>query len=389
MLRTHRLLDYAAPSATAGEAMAPSTILPLVCARVHAEYAQPSGCFGKGAEVSNRLSLLTIYASVEYRMPSITSRWAVAIFTARETPSVLSATVRAAIAACAGRQATIDVLINGNHALAVNFAEVAKTISTDGCSLRIWSIAAPDKAHTWNEYVHRIWDTGGITFFIDGYARVRPDALAAIEQRLADLPNAMAASGVPTSGRSARRMREIMLRTGGIHGNLYALKVGSMEMIRNADFRLPLGLYRNDGLLGAALTFRLDPANHEWKRGSVVAVADATWDVDGISALNYKNIVGYFKRRLRQAHGALENRAVREHMTIKRLPPQLLPATSQDMIVDWLQAQPAQARSLFLREPLCLYAARQLRVKRNWSLTETAPVLLAAYAAEELPSRVG
>lgn len=58
-------------------------------------------------------------------------------------------------------------------------------------------------------------------------------------------------------------------------------------------------------MLGAALTFRLDPAKSQWTRGSVVAVADATWDVDGISELTYKNVIGYFKRRLRQAHGVL------------------------------------------------------------------------------------
>jgi hypothetical protein len=316
-------------------------------------------------------------------MSVVTSRWAIAIFAARETPSVLVATVRAAIAACAGRQATIDVLINGNQELAVSFSSMAATIAVDGCSLRVWSIAAPDKAHTWNEYVHRIWDADDITFFIDGYARVKPDALRAIEHRLNTSPDAMAASGVPTCGRSAKQLREGMLRGGGIHGNLYALKGDSMQAIRNAGFRYPLGLYRTDPMLGAALAYRLDPANNHWRGGTVVAVADATWDVDGISELNYKNIVGYFKRQLRQAHGVLESHAVREHMTIKRLPPQLLPVTAQDMINQWLTAQPAQARSLFLKKPSCLYAARQLRKPRNWSATEVAPVLLQIYGPRE------
>ena len=309
-------------------------------------------------------------------MSSVTSRWGVAIFSARETPSLLSDTVRAVIAACAGRQATIDVLINGNQALAADFAEVAAAIATNGCSLRIWSIAAPDKAHTWNEYIHRIWDSGGLTFFVDGYAQVRPDALTAIERQLAALPDALVASGVPTSGRSALRLREQMLRNGGLHGSLYALKADSMTLLRDGGFRLPLGLYRNDGMLGAALCYRLDPANHQWKRGTVVAVADATWDVNDVATLSYKNVVAYFKRRLRQAQGVLENRALREHMGIKRLPPQALPATAQDMINDWLGAQPAKARSLFLKQPSCLYAARQLRTPRDWSKTELPPVLM-------------
>ena len=313
--------------------------------------------------------------------------WAVAIFAARETPPVLAGTVRAAIAACAGRRATIDVLINGNPLLAEQFADLAASFALQTCTLRVWSIAAPDKAHTWNEYVHRIWDadahSGAIAFFIDGYARVKPDALAAIERRLATAPHALAASGVPSCGRSAKRLRAQMLGKGGIHGNLYAVTGEGMRALRQTGFRMPLGLYRTDPMLGAALTFRLDPVNSQWTRGSVVAVADATWDVDEISALNFRNIVAYFKRRLRQAHGVLESRAFREHMSIRRLPLHALPATSQDMVNNWIKAQPEQARSLFRRQPSCLYAARQLRLPRNWSATQVAPVLLRKRSDDE------
>ena len=316
-----------------------------------------------------------------------TSRWAVAIFTARETPAVLEATVRAAIAACAHRQATIDVLINGNETLSTQFTALASTIATNNCALRVWFIAAPDKAHTWNEYIHRIWDTNSTTFFIDGYVHVKPEAFANINARLLATPEALAASGVPTCGRSAKRLREQMLRDGGLHGNLYAITVDGMNLLRNKAFRLPLGLYRNDGMLGSSLAFRLDPANG-WEKNTVV-VAEATWDVDGISDLSYRNIVGYLKRSLRQAQGVLENRAIREHMAIQRLPPQNLPVTAQEMANSWLKAQPEQARALFLRQPLCLYAARQLRLPRNWAKTQVAPVLLCCNGNERIFSSHG
>lgn len=316
------------------------------------------------------------------------SPWAVAIFAARETSSVLSGTVRAAVAACAGRTATIDVLINGNESLASKFSDEIEAIATDECTLRVWSIAAPDKAHTWNEYVYRIRDTDGLTFFVDGYARPRPDAFAAMERHLAEKPNALAASAIPSTGRTAKRTREKMLRTGGIQGNLYALTRKSMNEVRVTGFRLPLGLYRTDPLLGAALTFRLDPSNHQWTRGSVVAVGDATWDVDGISDLSYKNVVGYFKRRLRQAQGALESQAFRDHMSIKRLPPRLLPMTTCEMVDNWVTSQPALARSLFLKQPLSLYAARQLRKPRDWIKTETAPVMLREHATKQVLPKV-
>lgn len=312
-------------------------------------------------------------------------KWAVAIFAARETSSVLASSVHAAIVACVGRSATIDVLINGNPLLAQDFCKLTGTIGTGNCKLRVWEIDAPDKAHAWNEYVHCIWEAGDITFFIDGYARPKPDALEKIEQRLAASPNAMAASGVPTSGRSAKAMREAMLRSGGgIHGNLYALTGSSMKGVRETGFHLPLGIYRTDPLLGAVLTYRLDPSVHKWTRGSVVSVAGATWDVDGIAELSYKNLMAYFKRRLRQAQGMLESQAFRDHMSIKRLSPSLLPVTAQEMVNNWLKSRPELARSIFLKNPLCLYAAYKLREPRDWSKTQVAPVLLREIDAREV-----
>ena len=307
--------------------------------------------------------------------------WSVALFAARETPAVLAASVRAAMAACAGRSATVDVLINGNKELAATFAELASGWAQEGCTLRVWWIATPDKAHTWNEFVHRIWDTDSIAFFIDGYAQVKPDALAAMERRLAATPGALGASGVPTCGRSAAKLREQMLREGGIHGNLYAVSAEGMRAIRAAGFRLPLGLYRTDPLLSSVLKFRLDPANHKWEHGRVAVEPEATWDVAGMSRLTIGNLTGQFKRMLRQAQGDLENRAAREHLAIKRLAPQLLPATAQDLITGWLDAQPAQARSLFMKRPLCLYAARKVREARDWSSTQVAPALVLSRQA--------
>ncbi len=308
------------------------------------------------------------------------SPWSIAIFAARETPEALTSCVRAALGACAGRQACIDVLINGNPELADAFSGIATTLDSGGARLRVWSIAAPDKAHTWNEYVYRIWDTGGMAFFIDGYAQVRPDALAAMERRLAETPDALGATGVPTCGRSATAIREQMLREGGIHGNLFAISAEGMEGIRRVGFRLPLGIYRTDPLIGSVLMFRLDPVNNTWDPRRIAVAADATWHVDGIEDINWKNIKSQFKRILRQAQGDLENKAAREHLAVRKLPPQQLPLTVAELIANWIETQPAQARALFRKRPLAAYAARKVAQPRDWSATSIAPRLVQSNA---------
>lgn len=309
-------------------------------------------------------------------MPKPVSPWSVAIFAARETPEVLASCVRAALVACAGRQACVDVLINGNPGLAEAFAGIARTLDGGGTLLRVWSIAAPDKAHTWNEYVYRIWDTGGMAFFVDGYAQVRPDALAAMERRLAATPDALGVTGVPTCGRSATAIREQMLREGGIHGNLFAISAEGMDAIRAVGFRLPLGIYRTDPLIGSVLMFRLDPVNNTWDPRRIAVAADATWHVDGIEDITWKNIKSQFKRILRQAQGELENKAAREHLAVRQLSPQQLPLTVAELIAGWIETQPAQARALFRKRPLCAYAARKVAEPRDWSATAIAPRLV-------------
>jgi len=313
-------------------------------------------------------------------MSNPTAPWAIAIFAARETPQVLTSCVRAALAACAGRAACVDVLINGNPTLADAFADIARMLDSGQTRLRVWSIAAPDKAHTWNEYVYRIWDTGGMAFFIDGYAQVRPDALAAMERRLAETPDALGASGVPSCGRSATAIREQMLRQGGIHGNLFAISAEGMEGIRKTGFKLPLGIYRTDPLIGSVLMFRLDPVNHTWEPRRIAVAPDATWHVDGIEDITWGNIKSQFKRILRQAQGELENKAAREHLAVQRLPPAQLPLTVAELIANWTKTQPAAARSLFLKRPLCAYAARKVAQPRDWSATSIPPRLVLSNA---------
>lgn len=326
---------------------------------------------------SSRLSIAT--QARHYWVPTMTFRsapWSIAIFAARETPEVLARCVKAAIKACTGRQAVINVLINGNAGLADAFAIVATDLDHADARLRVWSIAAPDKAHTWNEYVYQIWEGNSTAFFIDGYAQVRPDALEALESCIAATPDALGATGVPTCGRSAAAIRAQMLRDGGIHGNLFAISAEGMQGIRKADFKLPLGIYRTDPLIGAVLMFRLDPANHSWNPRRIAVAPDATWHVDGIEDINLKNLKSQFKRILRQAQGDLESKASREHLAVRRLSPQQLPLTVADMVGRWIKAQPAQARSLFLKRPLSLYAARKLAAPRDWSATAIAPRLV-------------
>lgn len=304
----------------------------------------------------------------------------IAIIASREDFSTLNDCIASVFRACGGHAAVIDVLVNGNPHLVEQLAKT-KLDCPDACTLRLWNIAQGDKAHAWNEYVHRIWPGQGDAFFLDGYVEVEADAFDALHEALAASPDALGATGIPTSGRSAQQLRAAMLRDGGFHGNLNVLRAHVMQKLRDASFRLPLGLYRTDSLTGALLMFGLDPAAHQWDKQRIAVVPGAAWKVRSLGRVTLKSLVSHCKRILRQAQGELENRAVREHLAVRRLAPSLLAPTSQALINGWIAEQPSQARQLFRKHPLCAYAAWRLRAPRDWSAASLSPSLVANLGA--------
>jgi len=304
------------------------------------------------------------------------SPWAVAIIAAREAPDTLKRTIQAAQAASAGTDTVIDVLVNGNPALAQEVAAWVATASDMRPNVRVWSIARGDKAHAWNEYVHRIWASGRTAFFLDGYAQPRPDAFSLLAASLAQAPETLGATGVPSSGRNAARSKANMLVRGGFQGNMHAIAASAMETLHTVGFRLPLGLYRTDSLIGALLKFGLDPAVNKWNSRRIAVSPDATWDIPGKTTLTLDNLVGQFKRRLRQAQGDIENRAVNDHLSVRKAPINQMPRTARELVLAWIDAHPDEARRLYIENPLRLHAARKLRLPQDWSTAELPPELM-------------
>ena len=252
---------------------------------------------------------------------------AVAIFASRESAEVLRATVAAATVASErasvgkpGCRSVIDVLINGNPALAEAVAQHASARVLDTTTaplLRIWRVAVADKAHTWNQYVETIWPASRLAFFVDGYVRLWPGAIQHLGSRVDASATALGGSGVPTAGRSAAAAARAMLRDGGLQGNFFCLTRDVLVEMRRLNFRLPLGLYRGDSLIGAALAYRLNPAMNRWDlKSTVVVEPEASWDLQVPRIWRPSDWRARWRRMDRQAGGTLENLAVRDHLLI-------------------------------------------------------------------------
>ena len=273
-------------------------------------------------------------------------------------------------------------MVNGNPKLAMDLAAnitASNIFKSYPTPLRIWSIPIGDKPHAWNQYLNHIWPRTETTFFIDGYVRVKNKAFKLIHDALTSNSNYFAATGVPTVGRTAAKVRAEMLTSGGIHGNLCALPYRVMQKMYDSNFHIPLGLYRIDATLGATVCFGLDPANQKWDAKRIFVHPDATWDLDEKKWWKWADIRSQFKRILRQAQGDLENMAVRHHIAKMKMPVSSLPTTVTELIQQWMESCPEEARKQ-LNNPLRHCALRLLtQHPRDWSLSNQAPQFIASF----------
>jgi hypothetical protein len=291
--------------------------------------------------------------------------WSLAIFSSRESASQLVDVVGAAARAERGEATlTVDLLVNGNQQLA---DEMQGTLASAGewsrgTTVRLWAVPQPDKAETWNRYLHTLMPASDLAFFMDGYVTLEREALARMADAMRRRPHALAASCVPRVGPSAEALRRHFEREGGgFHGNLYVFAASTCSMLRATGFRLPAGIYRNDSALGAALAFNFEPARHSWRWDRIVLVPDARYSVPVAHPLRFADLKGLLKRRLRQAQGSLEKRALKAHLNRDRRPAWAWSVTSRQLILDWAAAHPDEVRTLPWEDPLAWITLRRIR----------------------------
>ncbi|OOV07296.1 hypothetical protein [Rhodoferax fermentans] len=271
--------------------------------------------------------------------------WTVVIFACRESLSRLRQTLDAAKVSAASC-AVIHVLVNGNQALASALAQeltqrqLSAAKDEGGPAIQVWSIPLGDKANAWNQYIHQIWAGEEIAFFVDGYVRLNPDAVDLLGHAVAANTQALAGTGVPTMGRSAKALRENMIVNTGYHGNFCCIKGHTIGQMRDKHIRLPVGLYRTDSLMGAFLCFALDPSKHAWEDYRIHVHPSASWKIDEAKWWRWRDVRAAVNRHFRQVRGKLENAAFTDHLAKRQCSPAKLPATARELVLEWAMCYP-------------------------------------------------
>ncbi|MDR3369912.1 hypothetical protein [Rhodoferax sp.] len=310
--------------------------------------------------------------------------WAVVIFACRESPLQLRRTLEAALRSAA-HCSVVHLLVNGNPTLAdalaaeLRLRQGALELPPASPDLKVWSIPLADKANAWNQYLHRLWAGEEITFFVDGYVRLNPDAVTLLGNVVAANAQALGGSGVPTMGRSAKAIRETMILNTGYHGNFCCIKGDTIGQMRAKQIRLPVGLYRTDSLMGAILSYSLDPSTHVWDDVRIQVHPTASWQIDAAKWWRMNDLQAFFRRRLRQARGELEKAAFSEHLAKRRRVPAELPDTTKELVSAWVTTCPEDYKRLARKHFLTAKALESFRTPRGMRPADLEPELVFSH----------
>jgi hypothetical protein len=286
--------------------------------------------------------------------------WNVAVFCRNERWSIVRC-IESIADASRDRRALITLIVNGSSddsaALALDAAE------RRAIPIAVWTIAHGDKANAINRFFHELREPARYYFFIDAYAKIGAGSMAVMESLLAVNPDAMAATGVASNGRTMVQDTERTLTEGSrLHGQLHALRADFLDRLVMRKLRLPIGLYYGDGLVGSMALHNLDPLHNGWEQHRIAHSPEATYEIPMLSLLRPRDLKRQFQRKVRQMRGRLENLAIRS--VVYEHGYEGLPEYADDMVTTYLARHGRPVVALPDR-PFQALALRQIRAARR------------------------
>ena len=272
--------------------------------------------------------------------------WNVAVYCANEAAR-LKACLQSVTAALNGTASRVTVIVNGSRdsslAIAHDFAHAEP-------SVEVFDIAQGDKSNAINAFYYQLRSPARFYAGVDGYVTVAPSAFQAMGHCLLTDAHANAVSGVATNGRTMSQATAQTLQTGGqLHGQLHALRADFIDRIVARGIRLPVGLYRGDGLLGSMAAHNLDPVNTAWDNTRIPGAAEASYEIPVLSLVRAADWRRQFRRSVRQSRGVLENAAIKSIIYASGY--EALPRDANAMICHYIEQygtpRPALPQRLF------------------------------------------
>ena len=279
--------------------------------------------------------------------------------------------VRSIQRAVSGYNCHLLVLANGCRD---NTAEVALlTARAVGACASIYVIPYGDKSNAINSALYDLRQRATCEVFVDGYCTVSENSISAFKEALSKRPALNAVSGVSANGRTMKLLTRETVEVGGkLHGQFHAFQPEFLDRLIKRRFRIPIGLYRGDGLLGSMACHNLDPLHNSWDNERIVGISEAQFSIPQLSFFRPSDYVSYVRRRLKQTQGQFETKAIQD--LIYSYGYECLPNSAAELLTNWVSTHSLPRTSMFEH-----FFRRTALLKRNAKYSHTtlfAPCVL-------------
>jgi len=292
--------------------------------------------------------------------------WCIAVF-ARNEEARIGDCLAAIAKAIDGVRVRIILIVNGSSDGTVETA--VGMVRSLGLHASVYTIAFACKSHAMNVFIHDLRPVAKIYFFVDATTFVEPNALHALADALNGRSDVSAVSGLPINGRAAAKMRRDAIQSSKLFGQMFALKQSCLDELAMRGRRLPIGLYRCDGLFVGFICWETDGVAHERPMPRVATIAEAEWRIRPISWYRWNDARAGFNRLVRQARGRLENQSWNPILWTQGFG--ALPRFADEMILDWLRTSRPKRESL----PDRFFTWLALRRIRRWRRPDEAALV--------------
>jgi glycosyltransferase involved in cell wall biosynthesis len=288
--------------------------------------------------------------------------WSLAVFAHNE-----SGRIRAALESI-GRAAgahDLDVLVLANGCTDSTSDEV-RACAQLLPNLGLAEIDVADKANAWNVYVHELITperAGQIEtyFFMDGDVRLEPDALVQLAFALSAVPSAKAAGGMPATGRDRASWRSRMVKNGILAGNLYSLRAGFIDCVRQRQIRVPVGLVFEDSFLSWLVATQFGQVTAPEEDPQCIFCPTAEFSFRSLSLTRPGDYRLYWRRKWRYTYGGLQLEMLMNVLRIEGLA--AIPGHVNELYVN--APLPSRLRWVGLDTPLRVLAVLWIRAYRK------------------------
>jgi len=254
--------------------------------------------------------------------------WSIVVFACNEQARIADS-ITAIANAVGGVRAHLTLIVNGSSDATLNTS--LDTLNTLGIPKNVYTIALACKWNAMNAFVHEIRPQARTYFFVDATAAVEPQTFALLNCALDERREIAAVSGLPRNGRSAKHMQD----KGDGLGQVFAVRHELLSDLVKRGRRLPVGLYRGDGLLIGYINYETNGVAHRSPQQRIATIFSARWYIRPLSPFNLHDYKRWYNRLVRQAQGRLENQAWNTIIWTKGF--DALPRFGNEMILIWLK----------------------------------------------------